>query len=534
MTALETVEPDDWVEAISASELAEKGKAVVKLDGKQILLWRSGDKVYACNNRCPHEGYPLAEGTMADGCVLTCNWHNWKFDLESGETLVGGDALRLYPVREADGSILLDLTDPPDEEVRAKAIDGLREAFIEHDYERIAREIARYETAGGDPIDVLNHAFSWAADRYEFGMTHAQAGAPDWIALRDRLSGERSSDRLIPVVEIVGHLSWDAIMQPGPFPFPEGTADRFDAQALEEAIELEDEGLAVALTRAALRDGSPDVLRAPLERASLRHYQNFGHTPIYLDKTFDLLGRLDARTAPALLLPLVRTLCKGAREDLIPEFRSYAPTLEIWREAGTDVPVAVDFRKQGVRKCLDMIAGAGGDIDSLYDQLLYAASDAMLHFDAEYRTHVDRPIQQNVDWLDFTHATTHLNASRKICEHRPELWPNALLQTGCFLGRNATFVDWEQDVSQWAVPDRRAFFDGIFEGLLDHGEPVYIYPVHTLKLATALEEEIERSPDAPWVPVALAAMNRYLHEPAKKKHMRRAVVQAVKFVEAQG
>ena len=534
MTALEAIEPGEWVEAIDAEELAAKGKEVVKLEGKQILLWRSGDAVYACNNRCPHEGYPLAEGTMADGCILTCNWHNWKFDLESGETLLGGDALRLYPVREVDGAILLDLTDPPDEELRAKAIEGLREAFAEHDYERMAREIARYETAGGDPVDVLNHAFAWAADRYEFGMTHAQAGAPDWIALRDRMAGDRAAERLIPVLEIVGHLSWDAIMQPGPFPFPDGVAEQFDPQALEEAIELEDEAIAVAQTRAALRDEELDVLRGPLERASLRHYQNFGHTPIYLDKTFDLLGRLDPATAPALLLPLVRTLCKGAREDLIPEFRSYAPTLEIWKKEGTDVPGVSDFRGQGVRKCLDMIAGAGGDIRTLYDHLLHAASDAMLHFDADYRTHVDGPIQQNVDWLDFTHAATHLNASRKICEHRPELWPNALLQTGCFLGRNATFVDWEQHVSHWLVDDRRACVDGIFEGLLDHGEPLYIYPVHTLKLATALEEEIDRNPDATWVPVALAAMNRYVHEPAKKKHMRRAVAQAKKFVEAQG
>ncbi len=534
MTALEAVETGDWVEAIGSQELAEKGRAVVKLEGKQILLWRSGEKIYACNNRCPHEGFPLAEGTMADGCILTCNWHNWKFDLESGETLVGGDALRLYPVREIHGMIALDLTDPPDTEVRAKAVEGLREAFAEHDYERMAREIARYETAGGDPVDVLNHAFVWAADRYEFGMTHAQAGAPDWIALRSRMATNRPAERLIPVLEIVGHLSWDAIMQPGPFPFPDGTADRFDAQALEDAIEREDEALAVALTRAALRDEGADALRAPLERASLRHYQNFGHTPIYLDKTFELLERLDAETAPAVLLPLVRTFCKGAREDLIPEFRSYAPTLEIWQSTGTDVPDAAHFRNQGVRKCLDLISGAGGDIERLYDQLLYAASDAMLHFDAEYRTHVDRPIQQNVDWLDFTHAATHLNASRKICERRPELWPNALLQTGCFLGRNATFVNWEQDVSQWAVTDRRAFFASVFERLLDHGEPLYIYPVHTLKLATALEEEIERRPDAPWAPIALAAMNRYVHEPAKKKHMRRTVTQAMKFVEAQG
>ncbi len=507
---------------------------VVKLDGKQILLWRSGGETYACNNRCPHEGYPLAEGTMSDGCVLTCNWHNWKFDLETGETLIGGDVLRLYPLREEAGRILLDLTDPPAEEIRDKSISGLADAFREHDYERMAREIVRFEEAGGNPVDVLNHAFAWAAERYEFGMTHAQAGAPDWLALRDRLGSRRAAERLIPVLEIVGHLSWDALMQPGRYPFTQDVVDDFDADALEDAIEREDEASAVALTRAALRDVGPQALRAPLERASLRHYQNFGHTPIYLEKTYELLGLLAPETAPALLLPLVRTLCMGAREDLIPEFKSYAPALDVWKSDGDQVPDGDSFRGKGVRKCLDMIARSGGRIDALYDELLYAAADAMLHFNADYRVHTDKPIQQNVDWLDFTHAATHLNASRKICQGRPELWPNALLQTGCFLGRNAAFVDWDQDISEWRVEDPEGFFEEVFEGLLDHGEPLYIYPVHTLKLATALKEEIARSPDAKWVPVALAAMNRYVHEPAKKKHMRRTMKQARKFVQAQG
>jgi len=534
MTAAEVNRPIEWVEAMTSSELSDKGKAVVKLDGKQILLWQSGEAIYACNNRCPHEGFPLAEGTIADGCVLTCNWHNWKFDLESGETLVGGDALRLYPVKLDAGRVYLDLADPPPEELRAKAVDGLKEAFGEHEYERMAREVARYETSGGDPVDLLDYAFTWAADRFEFGMTHAQAGAPDWLALRAKLPDDRHSDRMIPLLEIIGNLSWDAIMQAGPFPFPGGTADRFDADALVDAIEREDEALAMALTRAALRDDGPGALKAPLQRASLRHYQNFGHTPIYFDKTFELLGHLAPDTAPAVLLPLVRTLCKGAREDLIPEFRSYAPALDVWDGEGIAVPEPGEFRKQGVRPCLDKIAKAGGRIDALYDTLFYAACDAMLHFDANYRSHIDKPIQQNVDWLDFTHAATHLNASRKICETRPELWPNALLQTGCFLGRNATFVDWDQDTSRWEVDDADGFFADTFDQLLDHGEPVYIYPVHTLKLTTALQEEIARRPNAPWVPVALAALNRYLHEPAKKKHMRRVATQALKFVEAQG
>ena len=86
----------------------------MKRDGKQILLWMVGERILACANRCPHEGYPLSEGTMTEECVLTCNWHNWKFDLKSGETLLGGDSLRLYPVEVLDGTVMVEVVTPPE------------------------------------------------------------------------------------------------------------------------------------------------------------------------------------------------------------------------------------------------------------------------------------------------------------------------------------------------------------------------------------------------------------------------------------
>ena len=67
--------------------------------------------MHACNNRCPHEGYPLVEGVLDAQCVLTCNWHNWKFDLKTGETLYGGDRLRVYPVMVREGMVHVDVAD---------------------------------------------------------------------------------------------------------------------------------------------------------------------------------------------------------------------------------------------------------------------------------------------------------------------------------------------------------------------------------------------------------------------------------------
>lgn len=524
----------NWHKVIALAELEARSKAVVKLDGKQILLLLSAGKVYACNNRCPHEGFPLAEGTLSEGCILTCNWHSWRFNLDDGETLVGGDALRHYRHEVRDGDIWLDVSDPPPDAVRARALAGLREAFDEHDYERIARELARFERADGDPLIALIGALEWAAGGLEFGTTHAQAAAPDWLALRAAMAPGEPAERLIPVVEIIGHLSWDVLMQKGPFPIAPDEADGFDADVFEAAIEDENEVLAIAQARAGLKAGGGDALRAPLERASLRHYQNFGHSVIYLDKAYELAGLLGRRAEAALLLPLVRSLCGTAREDLIPEFKAYGPALQAWDGEGREVPGPDAFRGKGVAAALKLVSAGSGDRAALYDALMFAAADAMLHFDARYRVQTDKPVQENVDWLDFTHAITHLNAARKVCAHQPDLWANALLQTGCFLGRNAKFVDWDQETSQWAADDGGKLIDGVLASMLDHGEPLYIYPAHTLKLATALKEELALNPQAPWRPVALAALNRFVNEPMKKKHMRRAVAQASRFVELEG
>ena len=111
--AMSMTRESSWVRAATLEELPVGRRKLFKRNGKQIALFRSDKGLFACNNRCPHEGYPLMEGRLSDGCILTCNWHNWKFDLERGETLIGGDRLRRYPVEQRDGAVWLDLSDPP-------------------------------------------------------------------------------------------------------------------------------------------------------------------------------------------------------------------------------------------------------------------------------------------------------------------------------------------------------------------------------------------------------------------------------------
>jgi len=150
--------------------------------------------VFAIANRCPHEGYPLSEGTIGPGCVLTCNWHNWKFDLRSGAALVGRDPVRTYEVTERGGEIFIDFRDPPAEAQRVRALHGIETAIVDNDRARMAREVARLERAGFDARDALVHAFRFCNGRLEGGMTHAYAAAADWLLLAAR--AEKPAERL--------------------------------------------------------------------------------------------------------------------------------------------------------------------------------------------------------------------------------------------------------------------------------------------------------------------------------------------------
>ena len=521
----------DWIDAGTRSGLMAKGRLVLKAGAKQILLIADGDHLFACNNRCPHEGYPLSEGTLGPGCTLTCNWHNWKFDLESGETLVGGDRLRRYPVAEREGRIFIDVADVPAAERQTHALRNLAEAAEDNDYARMAREVARYVKAGGDPLETLRHAIGARAERFEYGMTHAFAAAPDWLALLDLAPS--AEQQLVALIEPIAHIAWDTLREPA-FPFTTETAV-WNAEGFVAAIEREDETAAIALLNGALPRGpvlAPE-LKAAFARAALAHYQDFGHSAIYTRKAFELIGRLGWSVAEPVLKTLTRSIVYATREDRIPEFRHYAKALANWGRSTTAEMKARDLVGLSVNQTLERTLGLPGDNETKYRLLLEAAALAMLRYDLHVDDHVDKPVSHNVGWLDFTHALTFGHAARELCREQRELWPQALLQLACFLGRNAPFLGKESDWT-WAVDDPAAFFARERAELNDHGIREPIIACHRVKTLSAVADEVAWAGDGTLSRALLAAINRYLHTPIKGHHALRSAHQALRFVEAEG
>ena len=89
----------EFVKVASLSELAPGSAKAVEVKGKAIALFNVEGTIYATDNTCLHRGGPLGEGELM-GEVVTCPWHQWEYNVRTGE-LVGDSSVKIttYPVQ---------------------------------------------------------------------------------------------------------------------------------------------------------------------------------------------------------------------------------------------------------------------------------------------------------------------------------------------------------------------------------------------------------------------------------------------------
>jgi len=431
-----------------------------------------------------------------------------------------------------DGVVWVDISPPTPEEARRKILHGLRNAFDERDYERICREIARFHYNGFDLRDAVRAAVLWFYNRLEFGNSHAFPAIADWLALANTFHDDLEK-KLICFSEAVDHMAFDALRK-REYPYaPPGEA--FNREAFLSAVENQDRTLVEGMVSSALAGGRHWAdLQESFAAAALMHYNNFGHSVIYVQKASEVLGNLGEDFDRCVVLPLSRGICYASREDLIPEFKDYAATLKGLPEpretsqARTAIEVPFPVNLSDAFRWLKWSLAAY-EVKTVYDALLTALARNLLYYDSEYGRAFDRPVSGNVSWLDFTHGITFSNAVRDLCTKYPHLWRPGLLQMACFLGRNHAYLDKTIDVEPWRVREPEAFFAKSHEELLDHGLNEPIFAVHLLKTMRAVEAELPFA-SSECRDDLLASLNRYLHSSEKLKHVRRLTRQAIALV----
>ena len=77
----------------------------VRAGDEDIALARCEDGFFAFQGHCLHLKGPLCEGRL-EGCVLTCPWHGWQYDVRTGQNEFDlAIQLRTYDVQVEDGEV---------------------------------------------------------------------------------------------------------------------------------------------------------------------------------------------------------------------------------------------------------------------------------------------------------------------------------------------------------------------------------------------------------------------------------------------
>lgn len=78
-----------FVKLATLDELPPGASKEVEHDGRVYALFNVAGTISALDGICPHQGGPLADGPL-DGCLVTCPWHGWQFDVRTGQTTLNG------------------------------------------------------------------------------------------------------------------------------------------------------------------------------------------------------------------------------------------------------------------------------------------------------------------------------------------------------------------------------------------------------------------------------------------------------------
>ncbi len=85
-----------------ADEIPEGGRKIVTVAQREIGIFNVKGEFYALRNVCPHRGAPVCLGRLRphvdvsqgldfaferEGEVLKCPWHQWEFDVKTGNAL---------------------------------------------------------------------------------------------------------------------------------------------------------------------------------------------------------------------------------------------------------------------------------------------------------------------------------------------------------------------------------------------------------------------------------------------------------------
>jgi 3-phenylpropionate/trans-cinnamate dioxygenase ferredoxin component len=98
----------DWIKVASLEECPPGSLRPVMVGNEPVVLANVDGAIYAVQDRCSHEEYPLSDGEI-EGPNVVCQYHGARFDLASGAPrgLPAVKPVKTYPVEIRDDGIYI-------------------------------------------------------------------------------------------------------------------------------------------------------------------------------------------------------------------------------------------------------------------------------------------------------------------------------------------------------------------------------------------------------------------------------------------
>ena len=420
------------VRVCTLEELQREGVRVVSTGARTAAVFWHREQVFAVDNRCPHMGFPLSQGTVADG-ILTCHWHHAKFDLSGGCAFdLFADDVAAFRAEVRDGQVWLD-PEPVEEEAVAHATRKLSEGLEQNLRLVIAKSVIALSEAGREDVILSTAA--------RFGVKHRAAGWSSGLSILTAMANVQPqldpSDRARALYHGVVHVARSTQGEPPDFDIAALQTDERRPEQFRtwfrRFAEVRSRDAAERCLRTAAEAGLDEAQLADLLfAASTDHtFMDVGHTLDFANKACELLDAIGWEDAPDVLSSVIPTITGAERMEETSAWQHPVDLPRLLAEAEEALdealkvggernaswdehrPLAESILDEPPDRSLRRIVEAartGAPLTELSLAVAYAAARRPLHF------HISNEFG---DWNTVHHTFTYTNAVDRAMQRAP-------------------------------------------------------------------------------------------------------------------
>jgi nitrite reductase/ring-hydroxylating ferredoxin subunit len=458
------------------------GPRVVSGGRHGIVVFPSDGAFYAVDNRCPHMGFPLHQGSVCDG-ILTCHWHHARFDLASGGTFdPWADDVRSYETVIEDGTVYVNPTPKPVNVVqrqKARLQDGLEQDI---NLVMVKSILALFE-AGAPREDIVQVIADFGSRYRDAGW---RSGMTILAAMNNLLDQLNREDQVLGLYHGAVNVAMECAGEPPRFqldPLPDSDVPLPRIKGwFRQFVEVRDrDGAERALLSAIQAGASPRELADMLFSAATDHvYLDVGHTLDFINKSTEMLDSVGWEHSSTVLPSLLPGLTMARRSEEINSWRHPVDLIAMMEPIYEMLPDLVARQGTGHWDEVDLLAETllGDDPEAIMRSLVSAMEagasltqiSQTLSYAAALRVAKFHTSNEFADWIAVLHTFTYCNALHQGIKRSP----SPELARGIFHGASRIYLDRFLNMPAARLPEHRnlehepADPDELLERVADH------------------------------------------------------------------